>query len=531
MQLEQLSRRTPDFQVLFESVPALYLVLSPTFTIVAVSDAYLAIAMAKREDIVGQKVFDVFPNHLNSSERDSITHLRASLERVLCDKNSNVMAIQKYDIRKPESEGGGFEEWYWRPVNSPIVGADGQVDYIIYRLEDVTEFIGLRMEVLGQLTGDLAHYVNNLLGSVLGNIEMMEQKTTPQGEEYRQATIETITRGAEFIRALMAFSRRQPLNPAIIDVNTHLAGVAKTLQRMLSEQVDITLKIEPNVWSVRIDPQQLETAVIHLAMNARNAMPHGGGLTISTRNEVLKKADISQGIDAVPGNYVCVEVADVGCGMPGDIMAHIFDPFFTTKGIGKAMGLGLSIVHGFIKQSGGHIKVHSEVGRGTSVEIYLPSYEGDTAKLDARDADDTPVGHGETILVVEDDPDMRHLTAKQLESLGYKTIEAANGRQALEVIDGNVKCDMLFSDIAIPGEFSGFDIAKKIWKRDPSIHILLTSGFSNGAVHEKREITPGVHAEFLGKPYRKGDLARKVHGILGGLTPKYGAPPIGRELR
>ncbi len=560
------SNQTPDFQTLFESAPVLYLVLKPDFTMVAVSDAYLRATKTKRGDIIGRNLFDVFPDNPDDPAATGTHNLRLSLARVLQKKTADTMAVQKYDIRKPDAEGNGFEERYWSPVNAPVLGGDGQVLYIIHRVEDVTEFVRLKqqkaaddmaagreldprmdteiylraqeiqeknrkieaerlrleqelwqaqkMEALGQLTGGMAHDFNNLLDIVIANLDMMEDKVTREVEEYRTSAINAVMRGTELVRSLLAFSRQQPLNPVVIDVNEHVTKLAKLLQRVLGEPVELIMRLDQDVWPTRVDPVQLESALTNMAINARDAMPKGGHLIFSTRNIVLDEDYASQNLEVTPGSYACIDVTDTGAGMDAEILARVFEPFFTTKEIGKGTGLGLAMVYGFIKQSSGHIKIYSEVNHGTSIKLYLPRYEGDGKKADIKP--ETKSGGGnETILVVEDNLEVRRMTVKQLRDLGYETLEAVNGQEAVEIINNKTPFDMLFSDVVMPGELSGFDVARYALEQRSGLPILLTSGFPGAVMEDKQEVMPGVRLELLSKPYRKSDLARKVREVMG----------------
>jgi signal transduction histidine kinase len=558
----------PDFQKLFEAAPGLYLVLAPDLSIVAVSEAYLRATMTKRDQITGRGLFEVFPDNPDDPTATGVSNLRASLDSVLREKIPNTMAVQKYDIRKPESEGGAFEERFWSPVNSPVLDKDGRLIYIIHRVEDVTEFVRLKreqtaqdiasgkqsakgmdveiylraqeiqetnrrieaertklqqdlwqaqkMEAIGQLTGGMAHDFNNHLSIIIGNLDLMEGETSQTGEGYRQAAINAVTRGSELIRALLAFSRQQPLNPKVIDIGAQITRLARVLKSVLGEQIEVATRIEDTMWPIFIDGAQLESSITNLAINARDAMPKGGRLLIRTHNFVLDE-DQSLGIPgASPGSYICIEVADTGSGIPENILPHVFEPFFTTKETGKGTGLGLSMVYGFIKQSGGYVKIYSEVGHGTSIKLYLPRHEGELQKTmePANKAASTPQGRGEMVFIVEDKIDVRRLVAQQLQSLGYKTMEAASGQQAWEMIEGGARFDLLFSDVIMPGKYSGFDLARMARAQNTALPVLLTSGFPGSITEDPQGVPPGLPIEILNKPYRKAELARKIREVI-----------------
>ena len=372
-----------------------------------------------------------------------------------------------------------------------------------------------KMEALGQLTGGMAHDFNNMLALIVGNLDLMEGETSKVGELHRTQSINAVLKCSELIRALLAFARRQPLNPTVIDVNTRLKQLTSILERVLGEPIEIKMQLDEKLWPVRVDAVQLESAVTNLAINARDAMPKGGKLIISTTNVVLDYDYVLQSPEAVPGSYACIDVTDTGVGILPELIGRVFEPFFTTKETGKGSGLGLSMVYGFVKQSGGHVKIDSEVDHGTSIKLYLPCLSGDATKAETKnDVDVDSRGSGETILVVEDNIAVRHMTVQQLRSLGYKAIEASSGHQALDIINSGTKFDMLFSDVVMPGKLSGFDVAREARVKNPDLPILLTSGFPGIISEEFQKIAPGIQVELLSKPYRKLDLARRIHEVL-----------------
>jgi PAS domain S-box-containing protein len=394
----------------------------------------------------------------------------------------------------------------------------------IYVMSDISERLSLerqlrqaqKMEAVGQLTGGIAHDFNNILGIVIGNLDLMEGKTTGMAEELRQSSIEAVIKAAALTRALLAFSRQQSLSPTIVNINRHLATAVEMLSRLLGEQIDIKLNTASELWTTYIDPVQLESAVTNLAINARDAMPKSGQLIICTYNRTLDEDYARHNPEVIPGDYACIEVSDTGRGMPPEVQSRVFEPFFSTKAPGKGTGLGLSMVYGFIRQSGGHIKIYSELGHGTTIRLYLPRY----TDVDVDDEPDVapkpppPHGGGETIFVVEDNIAMRITAIQQLESLGYKIIEAANGEEALRMIQSGLKFDLLFSDVIMTGNLSGFDLAKLACELDPNVRVLLTSGFPGLLTTEHLQVETGSGIELLSKPYRKNDLAVRVRETL-----------------
>jgi PAS domain S-box-containing protein len=404
---------------------------------------------------------------------------------------------------------------------APIRRLDSTIGGAVYVAEDVTEKLKLerqlaqsqRMEAVGQLTGGIAHDFNNILTVITGTIEILHEELAdrPKLLAITRMIDDAATRGAELTKGLLAFARRQTLQPRETDLNTLVTDAVKLLRPTLGEQIEIESTLAGAAWPALIDPSQLTSALLNLAINARDAMPNGGKLTLETGNVVLDEAYARENSEVTPGPYVMIAVSDTGTGIPPEIRDKVFDPFFTTKGVGKGSGLGLSMVFGFIKQSGGHIKVYSEVGHGTSVKMYLPRADAPAVSADLAAA--SPHGGTETILVVEDDPLVRSNVVMLLAGLGYRTIEASTGAEALRIIDGNGHdIDLLFTDVVIPGGMNGRQLADEVVRRRPSIKVLYTSGYTQNAIVHHGRLDPGVL--LLGKPYRKMDLARMIRVAL-----------------
>ncbi|MGY3697297.1 signal transduction histidine kinase/ActR/RegA family two-component response regulator [Bradyrhizobium sp. USDA 3240] len=553
----------PDFKALFEAAPGLYLVLTqPDFCIVAVSDAYLRATKTERAAILGRGLFEVFPDNPDDPAADGVRNLRASLERVVQFRRPDTMSVQKYDIRKPESEGGGFEERYWSPRNTPVFGPSGQFSYIIHRVEDVTGFIHLKqrgaeqdkltdrlrerteqmeaeifmrarevevareqleaeqklrqvqkMEAVGHLTGGIAHDFNNILTVITGLIDILAEAVE------HDAALSSVTkmisdaafRGAEVTKHLLAFSRQQPLQPREANLNTLVQDTARLLRPSLGEQIEIDTALEADAWPAFIDPNHMSTALLNLALNARDAMPDGGKLMLETSNVILDEVYAAANLDVRAGEYVMVAVSDTGAGIPEPIREKVFEPFFTTKDTGKGTGLGLSMVYGFIKQSDGHLKIYSEEGHGTSIKLYLPRSMGDMVDVEPPPPVDMRGGH-ESILVVEDDPLVRNYVSAQLEQLGYRTMVTANGPEALAAVDKGFVCDVLFTDVIMSGGMNGRQVADAVISRLPSVRVLFTSGYTEDAIIHHGRLDPDV--TLLPKPYRKADLARMIRQVL-----------------
>ena len=696
-----------DFQAFFNAAPNLYLVLTPDFTIAAANDPFLRATRTTRKDIVGRKVFEVFPDNPDDPASTSVRDLKASLQRVIQYRRPDALSVQKYDIPLPPPEMG-FEERYWSTLNTPVLDEYGAVTWIIHRVEDLTELVNQRhstdawdeatrdqletirqlreanetlarqiedikklesrlarkaeelqaenavrreterklqganlfreaiiehipgllfvkaatdhrfilfnkagldllgcrreeligkndhdlfpkeqadgfvardnavlqsgvlevtpeesvttrnrgvrllrttkvpvldkhgvpqyllgfsediterkaielqlrqavkMEAVGQLTGGIAHDFNNLLGVIVGNLDLVLERTNLDEpiRDLAEGAPEGALHGAELVQRLLSFSRSQPLEPRIFDVNDRLPQLTKLLERTLGEQITVTLSLGRDLWKTHADPAQFDEAVLNLAINARDAMPNGGQLAISSENMVHGHGT-SDG-DLAPGEYVMLSVADTGVGIHPDVLERVFEPFFTTKDVDKGSGLGLSMVYGFVRQSSGHIKIASEPGKGTTVRLYLPRVKPGDAPLEPAEEQKTRHSHGnETVLVVEDDKGMRQVAARQLSELGYRTLEAGSAREALAVLDRNANIDLLFTDVIMPGGMTGYELARAARKSFPKLKILLTSGYT--AQGMAAGFQEGEELELLAKPYRKSDLARKLRQVL-----------------
>ena len=370
-----------------------------------------------------------------------------------------------------------------------------------------------KMEAIGQLTGGIAHDFNNILTVITGTIEILAEAVAdkPEAAPIAKLIDEAAERGTALTQRLLAFARKQPLQPRDVNVNQLILETAKLLRPTLGEQIEIQSVLEHDVWPSLVDPHQLSTSVLNLALNARDAMPGGGRLTLETRNVYLDENYARANSDVEPGSYVMIAVSDTGTGIPAAIQDRVFEPFFTTKDVGKGTGLGLSMVYGFVKQSGGHIKIYSEEGHGTTIKVYLPGARELDAATDVAPASPIEGGH-ETILVVEDDPPVRELVTTQLESLGYTVLAASNGREALRMIEQGAEFDLLFTDVIMRGGMNGRQLAEEALKRRPSLKVLFTSGYPQDAIVHHGRLDPGV--VLLAKPYRKADLAHMIRAAI-----------------
>ncbi len=367
-----------------------------------------------------------------------------------------------------------------------------------------------KMETVGQLSGGIAHDFNNLLTVVIGGAEHLSEmlKARPDMQALAVAIVQAGERGAELTQRLLAFSRRQTLQPAEIDCNGLVRGIEKLLRRMLPEAISVRTTTEGALWTFA-DPGQLENALLNLAINARDAMPDGGTLTISTGHSPLDEQYRHLHPEVNPGDYAMIAVTDDGTGMPKEVLDRVFEPFFTTKGVGKGSGLGLSMVYGFVKQSNGHVSIYSEPGLGTTVRIYLPATAAVGERAPGEGQPEEPAASGsETVLIAEDDPFVRSFGVASLKSLGYRVIEATDGREALEALNSGAHIDILFTDIVMPGGMNGWELAEEARRARPGLKVLLTSGYALETLAERGRLPKG--ALILHKPYRKIELAKRL---------------------
>ncbi|HEY4742636.1 MAG TPA: ATP-binding protein [Candidatus Acidoferrales bacterium] len=645
---------TPDFRALFESAPGCYLVLNPSLQIVGVSDAYLRATLTEREAIVGRGLFDVFPDNPDDPDADGVSNLRSSLARVLQRKVPDTMAVQKYDIRKPESEGGAFEERHWKPVNSPVLGRNNEVIYIIHSVEDVTEVVRLKrlgieheklsealrgderfrkafnanpepitiatisegryvdvnesylrvtgyrreevigctslelgfwkrpedrfeliaelrahgavrdreinfrtksgeertcldsaeiietagqecvitifkditekkimekqlrqaqkMEAIGQLSGGIAHDFNNLLGVIIGYGEALEEELPRESPGHRKCEqiVKAGQRAASLTRQLLAFSRQQVLEPKVLDLNAVVLDLEKMLRRLIGEDIDFKTELASPLGRIKADQSQIEQVIMNLVVNARDAMPRGGRLTIETSDTDLDEDYCRLHPQQKPGPQVLLAVSDTGVGMDAETQARIFDPFFTTKELGKGTGLGLSTVYGVVSQSGGSIWVYSEPGHGTTFKIYLPRVAGSLEK-ESHGPDFAQSLRGtETILLVEDEDALRELTRSVLAEHGYTVLDADGPVAALELARLHLhSIQLILTDVVMPG-MDGRELVAKLMPMRPGLRVVYMSGYT-GSTHREL-LDPG--AVLLPKPLSRMVLLRKVREAL-----------------
>jgi signal transduction histidine kinase len=370
-----------------------------------------------------------------------------------------------------------------------------------------------RLTAIGQLSGGIAHELNNLLTVICGNLELIQEMKADEREvtALTDPALGAVERGAELIQALLAFSRQQPLAPQTTDVSALIVNVLRMMPHLLGAGITVHFDAASDLWRTVIDSGQLQTALINLATNARDAMPNGGTLSIETRNRAFEEGEPGQLTEIAPGDYVEIAVTDEGEGMSPDVAARAFEPFFTTKEVGKGTGLGLSMVFGFVKQSGGHVSLYSEPGHGTTVRLYLPRSAADP-KEEPKPIPTLARTHNETVLLVEDEPEVSAVAQAILGSLGYRVIGAADGPQALGVIDRGDHVDLLFTDVILPQGMNGAEVAEKAKARRPDLKVLFCSGYTREALIHQGRLDPEV--SLLQKPYRRHELAQAVESML-----------------
>ncbi|MGE6995247.1 ATP-binding protein [Pseudomonas sp. NPDC047961] len=676
--------QTLDYKAIFQAVPNLHLILSPdpTFTILAASDAQLRATNTRREDSDGRPVFDVIRKNPDEPKEFGTGVLRASLERVLNTRAPDRMAITRYDIARPQAEGGGFELRYWSPLNVPVLDDNGELHCILHQVEDVTEHVkgeeraalshtnerfraalmasgtgtfnwylndgsiqfdssleqmfGLalgqrldsferfieqvhaedrtrvrrafdryaqaldgavefrlahtspeswlicrakafrdatgqlayvagactdisarkhaeeaqqisekrlrqlnetlearvaaevsersrteqalrqaqKMEAVGQLTGGIAHDFNNLLTGIIGSLDLMQRRfrrgEVADVERYINAAVTSAQRASALTQRLLAFSRQQALDLKPVDVNQLVASLEDLLHRTTGENVAVITQLSAGLPPACMDVNQLENAVINLVINARDAMPHGGRITISTASFQLGNEPDPARRGLTEGEYVLLTVSDTGVGMSPDVIERAFEPFFTTKPIGKGTGLGLSMIYGYIKQAKGYIHIESKPESGTRVHLYLPVHHGEASAVEVAQ-ERTLQGTGETILVVEDEPVVRSLVVEVLNDLGYETLEAGEASEALLITESSQRIDLMVSDVGLPG-MNGRQLAEIVRQQRPGLKVLFATGYAESFA--TNDIL-GPDMAVMAKPFAIDAFAQKVGEMLG----------------
>ena len=485
----------------------------PDNPVVFANPAFLQMTGYSMEEVVGNNC-----RFLQGPETDPATV--AEMRQAIRERRDVALEILNY--RKNGST-------FWNALFvSPVFDANGELVYFfgsqldVSRRRDAEEALGQaqKMEALGLLTGGIAHDFNNLLQVMAGYLEMMDLSLTmpnPDRGQLRRhvdSVRSAVTKASVLTQRLLAFARKQRLYGRTLNLNSLTENLADLARRTLGSEITLHTEPAPDLWNCQVDPTQIEVALLNVLLNARDAMPGGGLLTLRTRNEVIEEEDLHAFSGLHAGRHVSIAVTDTGTGIPPELLNRVMDPFFTTKEEGKGTGLGLSMVYGFAKQSGGAVCLYSEVGVGTTVRLYFPATENALPAASSAPSFQADAGDGQTILVVDDRLEVAELAQAMLESLGYRSIVVTNPIDALSTLEGTAGISLLFSDLIMPGGMNGVMLAREAKRQHPGLRILLTTGYADPAL-ERNETG---HAEFdiINKPYRREELARRVMAVLAG---------------
>jgi PAS domain S-box-containing protein len=492
------------------------------------SEGHIASWNPGAERIKGYCTEEILGEHFSRFYTPEEREKRVPWKALETARNEGRFTAEGWRVRKDGTR-------FWAGVViDPVKGDDGTIIGFAKVTRDLTErreaqieleksqqalFQSQKMEAVGQLTGGLAHDFNNLLAGITGSLDLMKARLA-QGrlndvERYITAAQGAASRAAALTHRLLAFARRQPLEAKPVDPNKLVSGIEELIRRTAGPGITIETILAAGVWACFCDQNQLENAILNLCINARDAMPNGGRITVETANTWVDETGAAQR-DMQAGQYVAICVSDTGTGMSKETIAKAFDPFFTTKPIGKGTGLGLSMIYGFAKQSGGQVRIYSELGQGTSVKIYLPRHMGpaEATPVEKR-MDELPRSEaGETVLVVDDEPTVRMLVGDTLAELGYRGIEAADSASAMKVLESDVKIDLLITDVGLPGGMNGKQLADAARKSRPKLKILFITGYAENAAITNGHLEPGMHV--LSKPFPMDQLASRIRSIIAG---------------
>jgi PAS domain S-box-containing protein len=502
---EALRSSQSFFQLILNSVPISIAYVEKDETITFANQSYLDWFRVRKQELIGKKI-----RHITSQESYEI--IRPRIEKVLAGELVSYSAGAEREMQDFELEVTYVPH---RDDRGLVIGFFSVVqDMTQHRRLEAELRQAQKMEAVGQLTGGVAHDFNNLLSIIVGNLQLLSRPLKEQKKlrDLADSALKAALRGAELTKRLLALSRRQVMEPRLLDVNELVMGMNELLKRTLGTSIDISTRFDKNLHSATIDPGQLESALLNLAINARDAMPEGGQLRIEAGNLRIPTAGSAEFPQATPGEYVLLSVSDTGCGMPSDVAERAFEPFFTTKDVGKGSGLGLSMVHGFVEKSGGFSSIRSNVGVGTRVRLLFPMSNDSAAGGGQQVVElEMPAGN-ECILVVEDDDEVRKTAIALLQELGYRTLEAGDGPSALRVLKAHPEVDLLFSDVMMPGGMRGPVLAHEAAKIRPDIPVLFATGFAESTImHQGMEAGPD---SVICKPYGHDELARKIRRVL-----------------
>jgi len=555
-----------DLGVVFELSPNPYMILDRELRFVAANPAYERETGVPREQLLGRYVFDAFPSDPDDPENESARQVRESIERAIERRQPDALSLIRY--RVPIGPDGRLVERLWSAFHVPIIDERGEVGWILQHTIDVTELQkpstprgmpsemvtcsvlrraeqvqaafrsadaerrrteqallrAQKMEAVGQLTGGIAHDFNNLLQVISGNLDLLQRELAgnERARKRVQGASAAVQRGARLASQLLAFARRQPLEQKVVDLGKLLQGIDELIHRGVGSAITVEKRVAPGLWRTMVDPNQLENALLNLAINARDAMGGSGTLTLEVSNVEIGPDDAGWSPEVAPGRYVLLSVSDTGAGMSPEVLERAFDPFFTTKPEGRGTGLGLSMIYGFVKQSGGHVLLDSTEGYGTTVRIVLPRCDGEEAS-ERRPSAAAPRGGDETLLLVDDDDDVRQTTAEILEGLGYAVLQAPDAQRALQIVEGGQRIALLVTDVLMPGKLQARELARRVHELQPGVEVLFVSGFTDQAIDPGGLLERGVH--LLRKPWSRDDLARKLRQLLGERGGRRDGPP------
>ncbi|SDV46765.1 hybrid sensor histidine kinase/response regulator [Chitinasiproducens palmae] len=508
---QEVETRTRDRNQLWELSTDIMLRCRLDGRILAVNPAWADTLGWTESQLIGANILDlIHPDDIKAT-RDAMTY---------CKRGE---ALSRFENRY-RTRGGGYRwiDWSARAADEVLnaVGRDISEDKErIAALERAEAQLrqSQKMEAVGQLTGGLAHDFNNLLTSITGSLDLLQarldQGRQDEASRYIGTAQSAASRAAALTHRLLAFSRRQTLDPKPTDVNRLVAGMEDIVRRTVGPAIELTVSADPGLWPTLVDPNQLENALLNLCINARDAMPGGGRLTVETANRWLD-AKAAGTFDVAPGQYIALSVSDTGAGMTADVAAKAFDPFFTTKPLGMGTGLGLSMIYGFARQTGGQVRIYSEPGQGTTVSLYLPRHRYDEAIVHgvAAVAPVTPAGQGETVLVVDDEPAIRMVITETLQDLGYHALEATDGAGGLSILNSDAHIDLLVTDVGLPGGMNGRQMADAARVRRPTLKVLFITGYAENAVVGNGNLDPGMHV--MSKPFAIDSLAVRIKQLI-----------------
>lgn len=504
---QRVTERTADRDRMWRLSTDVMLVASLDAKVAAINPAWTSMLGWCEEDLIGRSFMDLIHPDDVQATLDEVGKLGQGVTTFLFEnryahKDGSYRAISWTAV--PDD---GFIHAVGRDVTEERHAAE------TLRQTELALLQAQKMEAIGNLTGGVAHDFNNLLQVVAGNLQLLSKDITGNEKAERRITnaLSGVNRGAKLAAQLLAFGRRQALEPRVVNIGRLVRGMDEMLRRTIGEGVEIETVISGGLWNALVDPMQIENAILNLAINARDAMEGFGKLTIEAGNAFIDDAYARMHDDVRPGQYVVLSVTDTGSGMSAELMAKVFDPFFSTKPEGKGTGLGLSMVYGFVKQTGGHVKLYSEVGHGTTVKMYLPR-SNHQEDIEVERSDLPVVGGQETILVAEDDEGVRATVIEMLQDLGYRVLKAPDAASALTIIESGVAIDLLFTDVVMPGPLKSTELAKKAKERVPDIAILFTSGYTENSIVHGGRLDPGV--QLLSKPYSREQLAMKIRHVL-----------------